>query len=284
MISEKDTAPVRETERGLDNSQEPRHKNNNPKCPSSDIYLRNGEREPSLATPPEHGVVVVRVQPRTIIIATHAQKVRALVHHDNPPKTHLLDLLIRELLADKAGDLHVDLSETSPNRFGSDIPGESLSIREQLTPQNSNLNVLARRWNEVGRSKHSLRFTAQPLSLTSQNANPFFSTSSVGDDIEANEIALHPELGSVLENPLTRTDSQNYLSGGPDTHLPSKLFEYRVLLTSRYICREIALLLRHLCFLLRSVAHSNFPLIRGGSCGLYGHSQKIPKRISIFWL
>ena len=78
--------------------------------------MRHGEREPAVTIPPVVRSAAARAKPATNVVTARVQQVRiavgivdGFVHYDDRPQPHGFDLLVRELLADEAGQFGVRL-------------------------------------------------------------------------------------------------------------------------------------------------------------------------------
>lgn len=125
-------------------------------------HLRGKEREPTLTTPPVVKKAAVRIEPATGIATTRREKVRTearkdrLVHGNDPPETHGLDLLVRELFADQAGDVGVRRLEVHFLRLGADVLGDAIFILEKRTFEDDDLIRPSGGGFEVFRTKNGL--------------------------------------------------------------------------------------------------------------------------------
>jgi len=105
--------------------------------------LRSNEGETVLTIPPAARVAAVRAKPRIAIEPTRTEQVQVavrilygFVHDNDPAKTHRFDFLIRELLADKAGDFGVRFGQLQLVGFHADIPCNAALIQEEFSFQN----------------------------------------------------------------------------------------------------------------------------------------------------
>ncbi len=93
------------------------------------------------------GLDEVRAQPGTVTEAARAEEVRIavgvldrLVHGNDPLEAHLLDLLVREHIADEARDLGVGLRELALVSLGLDERGDAILVREELALQDGDVH------------------------------------------------------------------------------------------------------------------------------------------------
>ena len=153
--------------------------------------MRDNEGETELATPLVVGVVPTREQPGTTNDTASTEQewiaIRTgnrLVHGHDPHQTHSLDLLIRELVADQAGDFSVGGGERALLGFGPDLFGDPVTVVEEHALQDGDFVDHARGGLEIPRAKHELGFIAQTFSLAFQASDPVFTGGAVRDDHE----------------------------------------------------------------------------------------------------
>ena len=105
--------------------------------------LRHGEREPAATTPPDARPAAVRVEPRTTAATARAQQERSavgvvdgFVHGNDVPQPHRLDLLVRELLTDEAGQFGVRLRKLALVGLGANLLRDPVVVLEEHALEN----------------------------------------------------------------------------------------------------------------------------------------------------
>jgi len=171
--------------------------------------LRHGEREPAATTiPPDARPAVAREEPATIAVTAREQQERTaagvvdgLVHGNDAPQTHLLDLLVRELLTDEASELGVRLKKAPPRRedacagLGADILRGAPGIHEECALQDGDFGRDALGRLEVGRTEHLLG-VADAETVTLQTLDPVLAGRAVRGDREVDDtVFLAPRTG-----------------------------------------------------------------------------------------
>lgn len=108
-------------------------------------HLRGKEREPILTTPPAVRIAAACIEPATATATIRREEARmaarndGFVHGDDPPETHGLDLLVRELFTDEAGDVGVRLHEFHLVGLGTDLLGDAVIVLEERTLEDDDL-------------------------------------------------------------------------------------------------------------------------------------------------
>ena len=165
--------------------------------------LRHGKREPAVTKPPAARPAVERVEPATIVATVRAQQARiaagvvdGLVHGNNVPQTHLLDLLVRELLTDEASELGVRLDEISALGLGADLLGDPVVVLEEHSIENRGLGRHAVGRLEGGRTEHLFGIVSDAETVAFQTLEPVLAGRAVGCDAEVDDaVFLAPRTG-----------------------------------------------------------------------------------------
>ncbi len=164
--------------------------------------LRNSESEPVLAAPPAVRIVPAGGQPATSAATVRAEEARAavriadrLVHGNDTDQTHGLDLLIRELLADKAGHLRFRLAELALLGLRANLPRDPVVVLEERAFQDGHFGRHTTRRPEVRRTEQLLGvFNAETLRF--QTLDPVLAGRSVARDREVDDaVFLAPRTG-----------------------------------------------------------------------------------------
>src|SRR3989338_8137630 len=165
--------------------------------------LRHGEREPMSTIPPEARKGVAYVQPGTTFATVRVQQGRIVVeildwfvHGDDPQEIHGFDLLVRELLTDKAGQFGIRLRELALVGFDADFLGAPAFVLEEHALENSNFGRHAIGRLEIRRTEYVLGAITHVETLTIQALDPVLASCAVGGDREADDaIFLVPRTG-----------------------------------------------------------------------------------------
>ncbi len=159
-------------------------------CPVASFALllgRHGEREPVVTIPPVDRPVVVRAEPATTAATVRAQQDRNavgdidwLVHGNDTPQTHLLDLLVREVLTEEASELGVWLRELALVGLCTDLLRDPVVVREDHALENGNVCRDAIGRLEVRGTEHlrGAAFNAETVAL--QTLDPALASRAVG--------------------------------------------------------------------------------------------------------
>ncbi len=155
--------------------------------------------------PPGVGPVVVGAEPTTAIAAVRAQEERAadrildgLVHGDDPPETHSLDLCIREHLAYEASDLNVRGREVPLLRFSADLLRDPIVVREERAFEHRDQGCDARGRLELLGTQDALGVVAHAQSLPLQPLNPLLAGRAIGGHQKGNDsVLLAPEVSGL---------------------------------------------------------------------------------------
>ncbi len=209
--------------------------------------MRNDERETDPTTPPAVRPAVARVQPATIVAPGRAEQARnasgifdGFVHSNDPPETHRFDLLVREVLADEAGNLSVGLRQLAFVGLGTNLLRDPIVVLEEHALEDGDLGGDTGGRPEVRRTKHALGVIPDPEAFALEPFDPLGTGRAVGRNAEM-----------AIES----------LDDG-------------VRLAGRKVGRcEFS---THGFVSLPLVGHFHFPLIRGGTMGRSGHSQERP--------
>lgn len=148
-----------------------------------------GEREPTVAAPLAAGEVVERVE-GVNAVTERGQEVREvvgildrIVHRDDPPETHLFDLLVREHRSDEAGYFCIGLGELAPVSLLADVLGGAILIATPQDPlEYHDLSRDAIGRLEVGREKHALGVRTHRQASRLKTRDPFRPSRAVARD------------------------------------------------------------------------------------------------------
>ncbi len=156
--------------------------------------LRHGEREPAVTIPPAARPAVVRAEPATIAATVRAQQARiaagvvdGFVHDNDPDQTHLLDLLIRELLTDEASELGVRLGELALVGLGVDILRDPVVVLEGHALENRDFGRHAARRLEVRGTEHLIGVVAHAEFFAFEPGDPVLAGRTVAGDREVDD-------------------------------------------------------------------------------------------------
>ena len=156
--------------------------------------LRHGEREPAVMIPPAVRPAVVRAEPATNAVTVHVQQDRiaggvvdGFAHDNDTDQTHLLDLLIRELLADEAGQFGVRLGELALVGLGVDILRDPVLVLEGHALENRDFGRHAARRLEVRRTEHLLGVLAHAEFFAFESGDPVLAGRTVASDREVDD-------------------------------------------------------------------------------------------------
>ncbi len=165
--------------------------------------LRDGERETAATTPPAVGPAVARAEPLPVATTVRGKQDRiairvvdGLVHDNNPHQAHCLNLRVRELLTDKAGDLGIRIGKFPALHEGAGVgvradgAGDASVVVPQHSLQNSDVRHDAIRRFEVRRKKDVLRPLRQPEALLFETGDPLLSGRAVRGDTEIDHHVL----------------------------------------------------------------------------------------------
>ena len=141
--------------------------------------MRHGEREPVDTIPPVERLPAERVEPATIVGTVRAQQERiavgvvdGFVHGNDVPQTHLLDLLVRELLTDEAGQFGVRLRELALVGLGADLLRDPVVVLEEHALENGDFGRHAVGRLEVRRTEHLLGVVSDAETVAFQTLDP----------------------------------------------------------------------------------------------------------------
>jgi len=169
--------------------------------------LRDDERKPEATSPPVGRPAAVRVQPTTTDATVRAEEVRSairildgFVHCNDPPKTHGLNLLVRELLTDQAGDFGVGLGQVAAVGLGTNLLRGAVVVLEEHALENGDFGGHAGSRLEVRRAEHALGVVAQTETLLFQTPDPFLAGRAVRSDAEVDYPILFPPGASRFGN------------------------------------------------------------------------------------
>ena len=134
-LLKKRPAPDCFSDAGLkDKGLNPQHQELSPR--RRELTRGNLKHEAVVASPPAAGTTPARAEPLTTITTVDAEEVRAaagildrLMHHHEPPDAQLLDVLVREVLTQQAGELGVRGEQSTVQRRQTDLLVDPLLIR-----------------------------------------------------------------------------------------------------------------------------------------------------------
>ena len=156
--------------------------------------LRHGKREPVVTIPPAARPDAVRAEPATNVATVRVQQARiadgvahGFVHGNDVPQTHLLDLLVRELLTDEAGQFGVRLRELALVGLGANLLRDPVVVLEEHAPQNRDLGREAPRRFEVRRTEHLFGVVSDAETVAFQTLDPVLAGRAVGGDREVDD-------------------------------------------------------------------------------------------------
>jgi len=158
--------------------------------------LRHGEREPVVTIPPPvGGPVVARAEPATTAVMACAQQARIaadevvdrFVHCDDPPPTHGFELLVRELLADEAGQFGVWLRELALVGLGANLLRGPVVVLEEHTLENGDFGRHAARRLEVRRMECPLGAYSDENIFALEPGVPTLAGRAVAGDAEVDD-------------------------------------------------------------------------------------------------
>ena len=141
--------------------------------------MRDDERETINTVPPIIGFAVVRTQPRTIIgtIGTEQDRITIgildeLMHNNDPPETHQLNLLVGKSFTDEASDFGVRSGELAFNREGVNLLDDLMLTLEKTTSKDGDFCGDAVRVLEVWRTEHTLGVLTDSEALLLETLDP----------------------------------------------------------------------------------------------------------------
>ena len=159
--------------------------------------MRDGEGKTTITTPPIVRSVEVRVQVTTVIVTIGTEEIRTTVrivdgvaHCNNPPETHLLDFLVREFLADEAGNFRVRLFELPLFSFSPNVPDQTIVVTEEHTLEDSNFSGDALGRFEVLVTENAFGVTPHVVLLAFKAGDPFFASRAIAGDREVDNAVL----------------------------------------------------------------------------------------------
>ena len=147
--------------------------------------------------PPVVRPVAVRVQPATTTATVHAKQARTangtldgFMHGNDPPETHLLDLLVGKLLTDETGDFGVRGFEHTGGRECANLLGGSIVVLEEHALEDGNLGHDATSRLEVFGPEHALGIVPDPEAFLLEACDPFLAGRAVTRDREVDDTIL----------------------------------------------------------------------------------------------
>lgn len=203
-------------------------------------HLRGKERDAATTIPPVVRIVVVRMEPATVIATIRREEVLiaarhdGFVHGDDPPETHGLDLLVRELFTDEAGDVGVRLHEFHLVGLGTDLLGDAVIVLEERTLEDDDLMLPSGGGLEVFGTKNGLPVIFfDTITFLFRPRDPLVASRRLVErDREVDDaINFTPALDLLGDDQFV----------AKETHCPvvtAKFFDDRVQLTSRQIGRS----------------------------------------------
>lgn len=159
--------------------------------------LRSDKSEAVDATPPAIGIAIAGAQPATTVIAVRREEGRItagvldeLVHGNDPHQPHGLDLLVRKLVADQAGNLGVGGGQLALASLSTDLLGDAVTIVEEHALQDSNVVGDAGSRLEILGAEELLGVIADAISLGLQVGDPLGTGLAVRGDSEIDDAVL----------------------------------------------------------------------------------------------
>ena len=162
--------------------------------------LRSNEREPVGTSPPAARPAVARAEPATIAATARAQQARIavgvvdeFVHGNDVPQTHLLDLLVRELLTDEADQFGVRLRKLALVGLGANLLRDPVEVvLEEHALENGDFGRHAVGRLEVRRTEHLLGVVSDAETVAFQTLDPFLADRAVAGDREVDDAVFLP--------------------------------------------------------------------------------------------
>lgn len=220
-------------------------------------------------------LVVARAQPATNAVPVRAEQARIavgildrFVHGNDPPETHRFDLLVREVLADKAGDLGVGLRQFTLVGLGTNLFHDPIVVLEEHALEDGDLGGDTGGRLEIRRAEHAFGVVAQTEALALETLDPLGTSRAVGRNAEVDDAVLFTPVASRFGN------RQLALEELDCAVMATEFLDDGVQLAGRKVGRcEFS---THGFVSLPLVGHFHFPLIRGGTMSRSGHSQERP--------
>ncbi len=190
--------------------------------------MREDEREPAAATPLEAGVTIERAEPASGITTGRGQEERMatgildrIVHDDDPPQTHGLDVGIREHVADETANLGVGLHELTTRRLDANLVGDATVVGKDLALEDTDLGGDTGGRLEVLRAKNAFCVVAHAITLALETLNPFLAGRAVGHNRKGDDSTfLTPQArrfgncGHLAQEPLHPLDTTELVEHG----------------------------------------------------------------------
>lgn len=159
--------------------------------------MRNDEREPALTQPPDVRLDAARAQPATTAVPVRVEQDRTavgildrFVHGDDPDQAHRLDVLVREVLADEAGDLGVGLRQLALVGLGTNLFRDPIVVLEEHALEDGDLGGDTGGRLEIRRAKRAFGAGAQTEALALEPLDPLETSCAVGSDAEVDDAVL----------------------------------------------------------------------------------------------
>jgi len=165
--------------------------------------LRDGAGKAIIAIPPIARPAVEGAQATTDNAPTSTEEKRntarifdGVAHDDNPPETHFLQFLVREFLADEAGDFRIRLFELPPFSFSANLASDAVVVIEERALNDGNLGGDTLGGFEVLVAENAFGVTLHIIILAFKAGNPPFPSRAIAGDREVDyAVLLTPGFG-----------------------------------------------------------------------------------------
>ncbi len=104
------------------------------------------------------------------------------MHDNDVPQTHGFDLLVRELLTDKACNFGAGVAKSALVGFGTDLIRDPVVFLKERTLENRDFGCHAVGWIEIRRTEHLLGVVSNTEVFAFQTLNPGLAGRAVGSD------------------------------------------------------------------------------------------------------
>ena len=151
--------------------------------------------------PPAVRPAEVRMKPATTVVTIRVQQARIavgvvdwFVHGNDPDQTHRLDLLVRELLTDEAGQFGVRLRELALVGLGANLLRDPVVVLEEHALEDRDFGRHAARRLEIRRTEHLLGVVSDAETVAFQTLDPVLAGRAIAGDREVDDaVFLTPQ-------------------------------------------------------------------------------------------
>lgn len=158
------------------------------------MRLRHSECEPVVTAPSEARPVVERAEPATAAATARVEQVRTvvgvvdgLVHGNDVPQTHLLDLLVRELETYEVGQFGFRFAELALVCFFVDLLRDPVAVLEEHALENRDFGCHATRRLEVRRTEYLPGVVSDAEAFALETLDPVFASRAIAGDREVDD-------------------------------------------------------------------------------------------------